>query len=118
MDTRSESAPQTKGRGLSRAFWAGLAVVGVALVYLARHRPSWPWFSLWLFALLGLLGVLSLPRVRRGLNLSWFGVTLLVLTGTGLFDLYLFHVETHRQRSERLEVRVNRQVNVVAAYRR
>jgi len=80
-------------------------LVAAALLYLARIRPSWPWFSLWVFALLALLVVLSHPAVRRALNLSWFGVTLLMLTGTVCFDLYLFHVETHRQRSERLEVR-------------
>ena len=92
------------GRRFRSAFWAGLALLGLALVYLASHKPSWPWFSLWLISLLGGLGVLSLPKVRETLNLSWFAVTLFVLTGTSLFDLYLFRVETHRQRSERLEV--------------
>ncbi len=101
---RSDPIVEGGGRTFRRAFWAGLAILGVTLVYLASHRPSWPWFSLWLIALLGGLGVLSLPRVRQALNLSWFAVTLLVLTGTSLFDLYLFRVETHRQRSERLEV--------------
>jgi len=77
----------------------------LALVFMARFRPSWPWFSLWIMALLLGLGALSLPGVRKALNMSWFGVTLLMLTGVASFDLYLFHVETHRQRSERLEVR-------------
>jgi hypothetical protein len=95
---------KTRGFRLRSAFWAGAAGAVVILIFLARLRPSWPWFSLWLFALLGGLGVLSLPRVRRSLNLSWFAVTLLTLAGVASFDLYLFHVETHRQRSERLEV--------------
>jgi hypothetical protein len=86
------------------AFWAGAGALVFVLVYLARHRPSWPWFSLWLFALLLALAVLSFPQVRKSLNLSWFGVTLFMLVGVSSFDLYLFHVETHRQRSERLEV--------------
>jgi len=95
-----------KGRGfrLRLAFWASAAMAVVVLIFLARFRPSWPWFSLWLFALLGGLGILSLPQVRKALNLSWFGVTLLTLASVAFFDLYLFHVETHRQRSERLEV--------------
>ncbi|MGD8321468.1 MAG: hypothetical protein PVJ02_13475, partial [Gemmatimonadota bacterium] len=105
MRRRSEAAVERRRRLLSRAVWMGGLLLPVALVWLARFRPSWPWFSLWVLALLALLAVLSLPAVRRGLNLSWFGVTLLILTGTALFDLYLFHVETHRQRSERLEVR-------------
>ncbi len=92
-------------RALPRTFWATGAAVSLALVWLATYRPSWPWFSLWVLGLLSLLAVLSLPAVRRSLNLSWLGVTLLILTGTALFDLFLFHVETHRQRSERLEVR-------------
>ncbi len=86
------------------AFWAAALLGVLVLVFLARFRPSWPWFSLWLFTLLTALGVFSLPQVRKALNLSWFGVTLLILTGVASFDLYLFHVETHRQRSERLEV--------------
>ncbi len=105
MDAREGGAAEGGGRSLPRAFWIGTVVVAITLVYLARVRPSWPWFSLWVFALLALLGILSLPAVRRALNLSWFGVTLLVLTGTACFDLYLFQVEAHRQRSERLEVR-------------
>jgi hypothetical protein len=104
MDSHAEAAREAGRRMLPRAFWIAGVVLSLALVWLARYRPSWPWFSLWVLALLGLLAVLSLPAVRRGLNLSWFGVTLLILTGTGLFDLYLFHVETHRQRSERLEI--------------
>ncbi len=86
-----------RGFRLRLAFWGGVGGAVLVLVYLARHRPSWPWFSLWLFALLGGLAVLSLPRVRKSLNLSWFGVTLLMLIGVAFFDLYLFHVETHRQ---------------------
>ncbi len=104
MDTPSE-VEKTQGSGLRIAFWSSAILAVVALIFLARLRPSWPWFSLWLFALLGGLALLSLPRVRMTLNLSWFGVTFLVLLGVCLFDLYLFHVETHRQRSERLEVR-------------
>lgn len=92
-------------RRLQVSFWVGIGLATIALVYLARIRPSWPWFSLWLFALIGSLGILSLPPVRSALNLSWFRVTLLTLTGVCLFDLYLFHVEIHRQRSERLEVK-------------
>ncbi len=86
-------------------FWTGVVAVVAFLIFLARHRPSWPWFSLGLLTLLAALAVLSLPQVRKSLNLSWFGVTLLMLLGVSFFDLYLFHVETHRQRSERLEVR-------------
>ncbi|MGW8268385.1 MAG: hypothetical protein ACWGSQ_18605, partial [Longimicrobiales bacterium] len=95
---------RARGFRVRAAFWCGAALAVVALVFLARFRPSWPWFSLWLFALLGGLGFLSLPPVRRSLNLSWFAVTLLTLAAVSSFDLYLFHVETHRQRSERLEV--------------
>ena len=104
MDGQADAAAG-RSRSLPRAFWVATGVVAVTLVWLARVRPSWPWFSLWVFALLALLGVLSLPAVRRALDLSWFGVTVLMLTGTAFFDLYLFQVETHRQRSERLEVR-------------
>ena len=93
-----------RGFRLRLAFWGSVGIGVLVLIYLARHRPSWPWFSLWLFALLGVLAILSLPKVRKALNLSWFGVTLLMLMGMACFDLYLFHVETHRQRSERLEV--------------
>jgi len=96
---------KTRGFRLRAASWAGVGAAVVLLVFLARFRPSWPWFTLWVFALVGALGVLSLPRVRKTLNLSWFAVTLLMLAGVAFFDLYLFHVETHRQRSERLEVR-------------
>ncbi|NNM05234.1 MAG: hypothetical protein HKO65_09040 [Gemmatimonadetes bacterium] len=96
---------RSRGVRVRLAFWAGIVAAVAILVFLARHRPSWPWFSLGLLALLGALAVLSIPQVRRSLNLSWFGVTLLMLVGVSFFDLYLFHVETHRQRSERLEVR-------------
>jgi hypothetical protein len=102
---RLEEVFKIRGSRLRIAFWSCVGACVLILVYLARHKPSWPWFSLWLFALIVLLGVLSLPRVRKVLNLSWFGVTLLMLLGVASFDLYLFHVETHRQRSERLEVR-------------
>lgn len=95
---------RARGFRVRAAFWSGAVLAVVALIFLARLRPSWPWFSLWLFALLGGLGVLSLPPVRKSLNLSWFAVTLLTLAAVSSFDLYLFHVETHRQRSERLEV--------------
>ena len=77
---------------------AGAAVAVVILIFLRRFGPSWPRFSLWLLALLGGLGVLSLPNVRKSLNLSWFAVTLLTPTAVSSFDLYLFHVETLRQR--------------------
>jgi hypothetical protein len=87
------------------AIWTAGVVAALVLLFLARFRPSWPWFSLWVFGLLGGFGVLSLPGVRKSLNLSWFGVTFLTLLGVVCFDLYLFHVETHRQRSERLEFR-------------
>jgi hypothetical protein len=102
--SRLKELLKTRGFRVRSAFWSGAAVTVVVLIVLARLRPSWPWFSLWLFALLGGLGTLSLPRVRKSLNLSWFAVTLLTLAGVAFFDLYLFHVETHRQRSERLEV--------------
>jgi len=102
---RLAEALRSPGLRTRIAAWiAGLLAV-LIVVFLARFRPSWPWFSLWLFALLGGLGVLSLPRVRISLNLSWFGVTLITLLAVLSFDLFLFHVETHRQRSERLEVR-------------
>jgi hypothetical protein len=102
--SRLGRSSSSQGSRLRLAFWCGAVVAVLALIFLARYRPSWPWFSLWLFALIGGLGILSLPRVRVALNLSWFGVTLLILSGVAFFDLYLFHVETHRQRSERLEI--------------
>jgi hypothetical protein len=96
--------PTTQGRRLQLLFWVGIGLGAIALVVLGRVRPSWPWFSLWLMVLLGSFVVLALPPVRAALNLSWFRVTLLTLTGVCLFNLFLFQVETHRQRSERLEV--------------
>ena len=102
--TRLGELSKTRGLRTRFAFWCASGAGILLLVFLARFRPSWPWFSLWLFVLLGGLAVLSLPGVRKALNLSWFGVTLLTLVGVASFDLYLFHVETHRQRSERLEV--------------
>ena len=101
---RSGGTSSGRTPGLRKVLWVALAALPLVLVWLASYRPSWPWFSLWLVTLLGGLAVLSHPRVRATLNLSWFGLTLLVLTGTCMFDLYLFRVETHRQRSERLEV--------------
>jgi hypothetical protein len=103
--SRLGDAFKARGFRVRLAFWTGAGVAALTLIFLARFRPSWPWFSLWLFALLGGLGILALPQVRKALNLSWLGVTLLTLTAVASFDLYLFHVETHRQRSERLEVR-------------
>jgi hypothetical protein len=94
-----------KARRLQLSFWSGIALVSAALLYLAKARASWPWFSLWLFALLLSLATLQLPPVRRALNLSWFRITVFILTGVCLFNLFLFHVETHRQRSERLAIR-------------
>ena len=94
-----------KARRLQLSFWSGIVLVALALVYLAKARASWPWFSLWLFTLLLWVATLQLPAVRRALGFSWFKVTLLTLTGVVLFNLFLFHVETHRQRSERLEIR-------------
>ena len=52
------------------AFWASVGALALVVIFLARHRPSWPWFSLWLLALMGGLAVLSLPQVRKALNLS------------------------------------------------
>lgn len=98
-----EAVTASKGRG---RFWmlGAAAAIGVGLVVAARVRPDWPWFSLWLLGLLAALGMLSIPRVREGAGLSPFRVTLVLLTGVSLFNLFLFHVETHRQRSERLEI--------------
>lgn len=98
-----ESPPVVAGRART-VFWFGLATAMALLAWAGRARPQWPWLSLWLGLLLGGLAVLSLPRVRRSLSLSWFGVTLFTLTGVCLANLFLFYVESHRQRSERLEV--------------
>ena len=87
------------------AFWGGLATAVSVLLWLARARAQWPWFSLWVLLLLAILAVLSHPATRRTLNLSWFGVTLVTLSGVGLSNLFLVYVERHRQRSERLELR-------------
>ncbi len=87
------------------AFWIGLALAVVVLLYLGRARAAWPWFSLWVLLLLGVFVALSVPAARRTLNLSWFGVTLVTLTGVCLSNLFLVYVERHRQRSERLELR-------------
>ena len=85
----------TKGR--PSRWWIGVGVVGVAvaLVVAARLRPDWPWFSLWLFGLVSTLGLLSVPRIRRALGLSSVRVTLVMLTGVSLFNLFLFQVVTH-----------------------
>ncbi len=93
-------------KGRRSRWWIGLGVgaVAVGLVVAARLRPDWPWFSLWMFGLVATLGILSVPRVRAALGLSSVRVTLVMLTGVSLFNLFLFHVETHRQRSERLEI--------------
>jgi UDP-3-O-[3-hydroxymyristoyl] glucosamine N-acyltransferase len=75
---------ETPGVRLKLVFWIGLSVGVLVLVYLARALPSWPWFSLWVFALLAALAILSLSRVRAALNLSWFAVTLLMLIGVAM----------------------------------
>ncbi len=95
---------RSKLTGPQLALGAGLLAGAVSLAYLARARAHWPWFAVWLALLLATLAVLSLPTVRRSFNLSWFGVTLLTLTGVSAANMFLIHVETHRQRSERLEV--------------
>lgn len=87
------------------AFWGGLALAVALLLYLARARAHWPWFSVWVLLLLATFAALSLPATRRALNLSWFGVTLITLSGVCLSNLFLVYVERHRQRSERLELR-------------
>jgi hypothetical protein len=94
-----------EARRLQLSFWSGIVLVSVALAYLAKARASWPWFSLWLFTLLAWLAALQLPSVRRALSFSWFKLTFFTLTGVALFNVFLFHVETHRHRSERLEIR-------------
>ncbi len=86
-------------------FWGLLAALTGLLLWAGRARAHWPWFSLWLLLLLGGVAALSIPRVRQTLRISWFGVTLITLTGVCLANVFLFYVESHRQRSERLEVR-------------
>ena len=68
--SRLGDAFKARGSRVRLAFWTGAGVAALTLIFLARFRPSWPWFSLWLFALLGGLGILSLPQVRKALNLS------------------------------------------------
>ena len=87
------------------AFWGGLALAVALLLYLARARAHWPWFSVLVLLLLATFAALSLPATRKALNLSWFGVTLITLSGVCLSNLFLVYVERHRQRSERLELR-------------
>ncbi|MGI9627799.1 MAG: hypothetical protein ACR2QM_13260, partial [Longimicrobiales bacterium] len=87
------------------AFWGSLAAFAGLLLWAARAYPHWPWFSVWVLLLLAGVGVFSIPRVRRSLAISWFGVTLLTLTGVSLANVFLYYVESHRQRSERLEIR-------------
>lgn len=85
--------------------WGGAAGLTGFLLWAGRARAHWPWFSLWVLLLIALLAAMALPRTRRALRMSWFGVTLLTLTGVCLANAFLFYVESHRQRSERLEVR-------------
>ena len=87
------------------AFWGALVALTGVVLWAGRARAHWPWFSLLLLAVLLAFAVLSLRRVRRALGISWFGVTLVTLTGVCLVNAFLFYVESHRQRSERLEVR-------------
>lgn len=80
------------------------ALLAVAAFIVARVRPGWPWFSLWLLALLVGAVAFSVPRLRALLGLSPFRGAIALLAGVSIFNLFLFHVETHRHRSERLEV--------------
>ena len=80
-------------------FWGLLAALTGLLLWAGRARAHWPWFSLWLLLLLGGVAALSIPRVRQALRISWFGVTLITLTGVCLANVFLFYVESHRQRS-------------------
>ena len=41
MDARPSKAPEARSKTLPRMFWAGTVVVGLALVWLARFRPTW-----------------------------------------------------------------------------
>ncbi len=85
--------------------WGALLSLTLVLLWAGRARAHWPWFTLWLVLLLGAVTALSSRRVRRTLGLSWFGVTLITLTGVCVANVFLFYVESHRQRSERFEVR-------------
>ncbi len=93
------------GIRLHLSIWLGAAVSVVVLLALARVRPGWPWFSVGVYALLGCVALLAVGRFRAALGLSRTGATLSVLTAVIFFNFYLFHLERHRQRSERFEVR-------------
>lgn len=74
-----------------------------AVCYLALTRLEWPWFSLWLALLVALaLWAGGSSGARR-----WFsraGGWITVLVGVLLFNLHLYWIQLHRQRSERFDV--------------
>lgn len=104
-EEEAEGVDRPDGGGGRRRIVLPLGLLlAVSAFAAARIRPDWPWFSLWLLALLAGAVAFSIPRVRGWLDLSPFRGAVAMLAGVAVFNLFLFHVETHRHRSERLEV--------------
>src|SRR3954453_17698045 len=79
------------------------ATAFAALFYLALTELEWPWFSVWV----GLLILISIwaggsSSARRFFSRGSGWVV--VLVGVLLFNIHLYWIQLHRQRSERFDV--------------
>src|SRR5574338_785931 len=84
-------------------FLLASAVAFAGVFYLALTRLEWPWFSLWL----GLLIALALWAGGSSGARRWFSRGagwVAVLVGVLLFNVHLYWIQLHRQRSERFDV--------------
>lgn len=76
----------------------------LALLGLGTTQLSWPWFSVWLFLLLGVAIAAGSGWCERVLGVRRPTAWLLLLGGGALMNLHLYWIQLHRQRSERLDV--------------